>query len=433
MPVRMESWIKLLSNHALWIGLALRIGLAWLLPFLLDDGRLIPGVSYTDIDYHIFSDAAQHVLGGGSPFDRHTYRYTPFLAAMLAYSHGYGRYIFCVADALCGWIIIRLRRDARKKAEESEKDTPATKFQDALYWMYNPLAINICTRGSAESFMVLLPVLVTVSLVQMKSHLPIWTRAILAGIVHGLAVHSKLYPIIYSLSFMAHFGTSGSLNVPSKGPSNLLQIWFWRLLRPASILFFISFLISFVSLTYLAVLLYGREALDEGLLYHFSRVDHRHNYSIFWYGIYLARDQAASSAMNVVGRLLLLPQLVLLVYTSLGIAPNELSLALFCQTYLFVTLNKVITAQYFTWYLCLLPLCSHAFSLTRKVQQAVIALVASVVFWLANAYCLEMQGMAVHRLVWFASVLYFAANIQLLCALLQSYADMKNLVRKKNE
>jgi phosphatidylinositol glycan class M len=198
-------------------------------------------------------------------------------------------------------------------------------------------------------------------------------------------------------------------------------------------MFFISFVISFFSLTYLAVLLYGREALDEGLLYHFSRVDHRHNYSIFWYGIYLARDQAASSAMNFVGRLLLLPQVVLLVYTSLGIAPYELSLALFCQTYLFVTLNKVITAQYFTWYLCLLPLCNHAFSFTRKVQQAVIALVASVVFWLGNAYCLEMQGMAFHRLVWFASVLYFAANIQLLCALLQSYADMKNHVREKNE
>ena len=413
--------IKLLSNRALLFGLAIRITLAWLLPILFDDGRLIPGVAYTDIDFHVFSDAAQHVMDGGSPFDRHTYRYTPFLAAILAYSRGYGRYIFCIADAICGWIIIILRKDSRKKNCPNEGN-PMAAFYDALYWMYNPLAINICTRGSADSFMVLLPVLLTVSLVQRKSQLPIWMRAFLAGLVHGIAVHSKLYPIIYTLSFMAHFGKSGSLNVSSKDSFDLFRLWFWRLLRPASIVFFVSFLFSFVGLTYLAVVLFGKKALDEGLLYHFSRVDHRHNYSIFWYGIYLARARIESSMMNVAGQFLLIPQVVLLVYTSLGIAPNELSLALFCQTYLFVTLNKVITAQYFTWYLCLLPLCSNTFLLTKRVQFSILGLVISILIWLGNAYCLEMQGMSVHRLVWFASMLFFAANINLLCALLQSYA-----------
>lgn len=421
MKKRMENWMKLLSTHPLLIGLALRIVVAWLLPLLFDSGNLIPGVAYTDIDYRIFLDAAKHVADGGSPYDRHTYRYTPFLAIILAYSHGYGRYIFCVADALCGWIIIRLRKDSRRRLDSSEDgESLMANFQDSLYWMYNPLAINICTRGSAESFMVLLPVLVTVSLVQMKGTLPIWARAVLAGLFHGVAVHSKLYPIIYSLSFMAYFGSLESPSVASKDPLNLLKTWFWRLLSPSSVLFFVAFACSFAGLTFLGFSLYGRKALDEGLLYHLSRIDHRHNYSIFWYGIYLARYQTTSSVMDVIGRVLLLPQVMLLVYTSLGIAPNDLCLALFCQTYLFVTLNKVITAQYFTWYLCLLPLCSQAFSLTIKVQRAIVVLVASILFWLGNAYCLEMQGMSVHRYVWLASMVYFAANINLLCSLLQS-------------
>ena len=127
------------------------------------------------------------------------------------------------------------------------------------------------------------------------------------------------------------------------------------------------------ALTQLAVRHYGREALDEGLLYHFGRLDHRHNYSMYWYWIYLARGREAAggcaaaaaaaaafgSSSRHLGLVPLVPQALILGFSSLGIAPRDLTLALFVQTFAFVAFNKVVTAQYFTWYLCLLPLCSY--------------------------------------------------------------------------
>jgi phosphatidylinositol glycan class M len=461
--------------------------LAWFLPWLLDGGRLLQGVSYTDIDFLVFTDAAEYIKRGLSPYDRHTYRYTPFLAELLSRfpNKEYGRYLFCIADAFCGYIILHERRARRRRKQEqnSEQQQKQEKMKwwsvelvDAMWWLYNPLAINICTRGSSESLMVLLPVLLTfwIATSQERRTQPnnteddgtaTYLQILLAGICHGIAVHSKLYPIIYSLSYMAYFATS-----PRSGKSGtttttkktgifpwtqpyklirLVKLWIGRLLFSSKpLLFLCTFISTFGLLTWLAVYIYGEIALQEGLLYHFSRVDHRHNYSMYWYWIYLARGRTADAAamaaasattatietasslfsLATLGRLLLVPQALLLAYSSLGMAPHngQLGLTLFVQTYLFVTHNKVITAQYFTWYLCLLPLCNSGgggggLLSSRKVGKALILLIISILLWLGSAYGLEMQGLAFHRIVWLASVLYFFANVNLMGALLQQF------------
>jgi GPI mannosyltransferase 1 subunit M len=386
------------------------------------------------------------VQQGESPYARTTYRYTPFLAAFLAMlpSKESGRYLFCVADAVCGWIILVYRRQSRAKRLKpaaSGDDATTTnlltpRLQDAAWWLYNPLAINICTRGSAESLVVLLPVLCTVWIAasSQRKPQPSLIAAVAAGLCHGVAIHAKLYPVIYTLSFMTTFAvsTNTTRRTTSKPTISLLVraffetllLWARRLLAPAPIVFGFTAVATFAGLTYAAVLLYGDVALHEGLLYHFSRVDHRHNYSMHWYWIYLARARVGNS-MALAGRLLLVPQLVLLAYTSLGVAPYNLSLALFVQTFLFVAHNKVITAQYFTWYLCLLPLCSNQLRWTSRVQSSLLVLAASIVFWLGSAYCLEMQGMAVHTTVWVASLVFFMANVNVVGALLASSIPKK--------
>jgi phosphatidylinositol glycan class M len=248
-----------------------------------------------------------------------------------------------------------------------------------------------------------------------------------------VAVHAKLYPVIYTISLATAFC---ALDRQIEKPLRLARVpqflisWIRRLLNPLSLLFGTTMIATFVLLTYLSVHFYGWEALDDGLLYHFARVDHRHNYSMHWYWIYLTR--ASGSVGPWVGRALLLPQAVVLLVISLDMAPHNLHLALFTQTFVFVAFNKVITAQYFTWYLCLLPLCSDSFSLTRRVKVGLALLFVSIGCWLGSAYCLEMQGWGVHRIVWIASMVFFCANVNLLSALLAS-EDSKRLFFKKTK
>ena len=190
------------------------------------------------------------------------------------------------------------------------------------------------------------------------------------------------------------------------------------------------------ALTYAAVHFHGREALDEGLLYHFQRVDHRHNYSMYWYWIYLGRGRvnealsqlvkSASSPIGVWGHVPLIPQIVMLGFASLGIAPYDLTLALFSQTFAFVAFNKVMTAQYFTWYLCLLPLCSDRIQWSSKRMILSLGLLLlSIITWLASAFSLEMLGWKSHRQVWLASLFFFMANMNLMGAILSGYKSNK--------
>lgn len=199
------------------------------------------------------------------------------------------------------------------------------------------------------------------------------------------------------------------------------------------------------ALTHLAVRHYGREALDEGLLYHFGRLDHRHNYSMYWYWIYLARGREAAggcaaaaaaafgSSSRHLGLVPLVPQALILGFSSLGVAPRDLTLALFVQTFAFVAFNKVVTAQYFTWYLCLLPLCStRVLWHSRRMYVSLGILAFAIVTWLLSAFTLEMLGWRSHARVWMASLLFFVANVNLLLSILDGYEGSSSRRRGKD-
>ncbi|KAJ8928091.1 hypothetical protein NQ314_019371 [Rhamnusium bicolor] len=66
-------------------------------------------VKYTDIDYKVFTDASRHVLNGNSPYDRHTYRYSPLVAICLipnvTLHHVFGKVLFSFIDIIVAILI----------------------------------------------------------------------------------------------------------------------------------------------------------------------------------------------------------------------------------------------------------------------------------------------------------------------------------------
>lgn len=87
------------------IGISIRI-------FLLVLGIMMDKhfhITYTDIDYKVFTDGAKYVTKGESPFNRHTYRYTPLMAYFVIPNHyispHYGKIMFILFDVIAALLI----------------------------------------------------------------------------------------------------------------------------------------------------------------------------------------------------------------------------------------------------------------------------------------------------------------------------------------
>ncbi len=71
-------------------------------------------LKYTDIDYRVFTDAANYMSQGLSPYNRETYRYTPFLALLMLpniwWFESFGKVLFCIFDLLTALVMFKYLR-----------------------------------------------------------------------------------------------------------------------------------------------------------------------------------------------------------------------------------------------------------------------------------------------------------------------------------
>lgn len=350
----------------------------------------------------MFTDAARHVYHGESPYERHTYRYTPFLAWMLypnvSLSPLFGKVLFCAFDVLAGHLIYAFVKDFYRHFRDSvELKARAA----ALFWLFNPLVFVVSARGNAES--------VIVTLVLLFLHFFRERLFLLSGLAYGAAVHFKIYPVVYAPAvFLALSERRGLL-------SNLFHA------GPARVRFVCGALVSFAGLTGLAYHLYGERFLEEALLYHLSRRDTRHNFSAYFYMLYLTVEDDDLG----IGLLTFVPQLLLVLALALQFgSARDLPFCLFCQTVVFVTYNKVVTSQYFLWYLCLLPLSEPRLRMTKK--EMFFCAFIWLFFqgsWLVPAFYLEFQGTNTFQVIWFESLAFFTGNVWLLSKLVRKYRE----------
>lgn len=177
-----------------------------------------------------------------------------------------------------------------------------------------------------------------------------------AAIWYGLVVHFRIYPIIYALPVVLVLDPcffqpgqrpllvnwKSSQQKPSQsslgGPR---ECGIWSLLKRIFTRERIKFgLISgtvFLSCTALFFYLYGWEFLNEALLYHLTRTDPRHNFSIYFYHIYLHYEHEFSIVEKLIS---FLPQLIVQLVLIFCFAP-DLPFCFFLQTVVFVAFNKV--------------------------------------------------------------------------------------------
>ena len=113
---------------------------------------------------------------------------------------------------------------------------------------------------------------------------------------------------------------------------------------------------------------------------------------------------------------------------------EHIVLSMFAQTVAFVTFNKVVTSQYFLWYLMFVPLLCCSLRMSPRKSLLLVSLwVLAQAAWLLPAYLFEFKGINVFVPIWLESVAFFCCNVGVLMALLSSYwlrqIDLKEKVQ----
>ena len=342
LPGPVLSLVRLLLRHAFPCAILLRGAL--LLYAEWQDRHF--AVKYTDVDYKVFSDAAAAVSQGESPFRRATYRYTPLLAYALVPNVGFstpwgaipaipwfGKIIFVGADVAVGALLKRV-------LVLRGMSVGAARGWAALY-LFHPFSWTVSTRGNADG--------IVAALVLLSLHLIMTHRVVLSAVVYGVAVHFKIYPIIYAPAFLvllehSEYRGNSVIGGDSARSGTPVMSFLRRLFNRDRIVFGLVSGGVFISLGALFYSLFGYEFLYETYLYHLIRKDNRHNFSVYFYDLYLGFSgiDSGSPGAGVLGShtLAFLPQFGVALALAMRFG-KDLPFALATQTMAFVTFNKV--------------------------------------------------------------------------------------------
>ncbi|MCO5553243.1 hypothetical protein L7F22_006764 [Adiantum nelumboides] len=339
-------------------------------------------VRYTDIDYHVFSDAAALLARGRSPFDRETYRYSPLLALLLVpntlFHPCWGKLLFSAADLLAGHMIHKILGLQGFHGKTRQLCT--------ALWLFNPFTFTIGTRGNCEALVCCMILRIIYCLHK--------GCAVEAAIWYGMSSHVEDAYFLRKAQIKCH--------------KLLVELFYQNKTR---ILFGAVSGGVFFLLTGVSYYFYRDQFLHEALFYHLTRTDPRHNFSIYFYHIYLHHSHSFSLVERLVS---FVPQFLVQTVLTTYFA-KDVSFCFFIQTVAFVAFNKVITAQYFVWFFCLVPLILPRTNLTsRQSLLCVLLWTAAQLHWLLWAYALEFEGYNVFFQLWLASLIFFAANVSVL-------------------
>jgi phosphatidylinositol glycan class M len=292
----------------------------------------------------------------------------------------------------------------------------------------------LCTRGSSDAITNFL-VFSMIRRLQLQHYG-------VSGVIYGVLVHFRIYPVIYSTSFFWYILFNGGnksnhdkwnislLNHDIKHNIHFLTRTVYPLLS-----FYTNAFIGFFSLTLVCWFIYGNQYVDNAIFYHLIRTDFKHNFSFSFYSNYLNHSTVASNIIStlqvqsneMISKIVMFsPQILLINLIGFLYAKNHLYLCMLLQTMIFVTYNKVVTAQYFVWYILFTPLViaqekvdfHYILHMNNYIRFLVISWVISLLSWLYYAYLLEYEGVNTFRYIWLASQGFFWSNIVIICSII---------------
>ena len=263
--------------------------------------------------------------------------------------------MFAAADVFAGWLVVKTLvnsgqgrangsegkgRDGRDAARGTDQ-AKAMKF--ACVWLLNPVVATISTRGSSEGLLGVMSAGLVWAVLRRK--------VVLAGLICGLGVHFKIYPFIYGTSILLHLeppsypDTSAREEAKPPAVSSLFEKAV-AFVSKERITFTCTALASFMSLNGLMYYYYGTPFLNHTFLHHLTRIDHRHNFSAYNTLLHISSMTPKSVGALQFHKVAFVPQLLLsAVLIPLVLAKKDLAGAMMCQTWAFVTFNKVVTSQ----------------------------------------------------------------------------------------
>ncbi|EPQ28840.1 uncharacterized protein PFL1_03643 [Pseudozyma flocculosa PF-1] len=413
----------------------------------------------------------------GDPYSRPTYRYTPLLALALTPIHlfgwaDFGKYLFASADVLCAllmWLILDGRR-AQGSPAGIHVHLPG------LIWLLNPLPAQISTRGSSEALVGLSVLSFVYFLLSANPEAPLgltpvhetadaglappskaldqqateavptyrplvpesalplseWSAAAyLSPAILGLAVHLKIFPVIYGIPVMAHLSqsTEAAFDPVARRKLGLLQR------HSAGIQYGLIAFATFMATNAVAWLFWGAPFVEHTFAYHLTRQDHRHNFSPYFLTTYLSnipglRSSTATAAIDSLESRLLssplfsfAPQALLVAVLGWRLGKRDVVAAMTAQTIAFVAFNKVCTSQYFLWFLWLVPIVWPSLSIRPGTAAvAVGSWIGAQALWLSQAYLLEFKAQDVFVRIWVSSLALLAVHAALLVTFVRAWA-----------
>ena len=161
---------------------------------------------FTDLDYKVYLDASLY----DSPYQRHTYRYSPLLAWIMSpsykYHQNFGKWVLAIFDVTACYFIYKMFA-SRKEQEHKNGSLFMTLLINS-----NPFLVYLSIRGSCESITMTLAFAFLYfyfggdssgnmsALERRKKGIidlqPNRIRRYIAYMIYGLWVHFRVFPII---------------------------------------------------------------------------------------------------------------------------------------------------------------------------------------------------------------------------------------------